>query len=405
MCAVYFLSYFQRIAVPGAVFDQVQGEMHASASAVTALGAIFLYIYAAMQLVVGLAADRFGGRRVLLLGGTIMCAGAICFPLSHSLPMLYASRALTGLGASCMYLSIVKEIDALWGPRQFPAVLGVVLFLGYSGGMAAGTPFHEVVDLVGWRNGLLGVGLVNAATVVVAWVVLRRIGGQTQAPKSLSLRPMLEILRNRRSRPLLLAALINFPIYLLVQATIGKKFLEDCGNLSPDLSSACITGMVAISVISVFLAGPLLWVTGHRRRPFVLAAPVLVLAAMVILSVGAITHAPAWVLAAGCAVLAISTGQAPPTAAITKELNDPQYVSQAIAVSNCLAYVGGALLASVAGGVLDAFAGSAVRIGERVVYDGSAYAALFGSMALLAAVSLVISRRIPETGGDHLVRV
>jgi len=39
MLAVYFFSYFQRVAVPGTVFDEIQATFGVTATAVTALGA------------------------------------------------------------------------------------------------------------------------------------------------------------------------------------------------------------------------------------------------------------------------------------------------------------------------------------------------------------------------------
>ena len=50
MTALYFISYFQRVAVPGTVFNELQVDFNASAVAITALGALFLYIYGFWQI-------------------------------------------------------------------------------------------------------------------------------------------------------------------------------------------------------------------------------------------------------------------------------------------------------------------------------------------------------------------
>ena len=54
----YFFANFQRIAIPGAVFDLMQHELDVSAPYITAFGAIFMYIYAFNQLVIGVLVDR-----------------------------------------------------------------------------------------------------------------------------------------------------------------------------------------------------------------------------------------------------------------------------------------------------------------------------------------------------------
>ena len=120
MVVIYGIAYFQRTGIPGTIFDELQHDFSLSASAVTALGALFVYVYAGMQLVVGVAADRYGGRRTLLFGSTIMCAGSLLFPCAHSTVMLFTSRALIGFGSSFVYLSIVKEVDTLFAPATSP---------------------------------------------------------------------------------------------------------------------------------------------------------------------------------------------------------------------------------------------------------------------------------------------
>ena len=90
----YFVANFQRIAVPGAIFDVLEQELSVGAPQITAFGALFMYVYAFTQLLNGIFVDRFGGYRVMLVGGIIMALGCIIFPLSSNLPVMYFSRAL-----------------------------------------------------------------------------------------------------------------------------------------------------------------------------------------------------------------------------------------------------------------------------------------------------------------------
>ena len=85
----YFFANFQRIAIPGAVFDLLQQELSVSAPYITAFGAIFMYLYAVNQLIIGVLVDRFGGLRVMLTGGIILGIGALLFPISTNVPLRY----------------------------------------------------------------------------------------------------------------------------------------------------------------------------------------------------------------------------------------------------------------------------------------------------------------------------
>ena len=115
----YFVANFQRIAVPGAIFDVLEQELSVGAPQITAFGAIFMYVYAFTQLLNGVFVDRYGGYRVMLVGGIIMSIGCIIFPLTANLSLMYFSRALMGLGGSMFYLSIIKELGLLFEEKDF----------------------------------------------------------------------------------------------------------------------------------------------------------------------------------------------------------------------------------------------------------------------------------------------
>jgi sugar phosphate permease len=71
MLAVYFFGFFNRSAVPGTIFNELQQEWHLSASAIVSLGSVYLWIYGSMLLVAGVSVDRFGGIRRLVTVSSI----------------------------------------------------------------------------------------------------------------------------------------------------------------------------------------------------------------------------------------------------------------------------------------------------------------------------------------------
>ena len=89
----YFVANFQRIAIPGAIFDILEQELSVGAPQITAFGAIYMYIYAFTQLINGVLVDRYGGYRVMLVGAIIMTLGCFMFPLTSNLTLMYISRA------------------------------------------------------------------------------------------------------------------------------------------------------------------------------------------------------------------------------------------------------------------------------------------------------------------------
>ena len=115
----YFIANFQRIAIPGAIFDVLTNDLSVSAFYVTAFGAVYMYIYAFSQLITGVLVDRFGGFRVILAGAIILFIGCLLFPLTSNLPVMYLSRALVGVGSSTFYLSIIRELKNVCSDKNF----------------------------------------------------------------------------------------------------------------------------------------------------------------------------------------------------------------------------------------------------------------------------------------------
>ena len=224
----YFVANFQRIAIPGAIFDLLEQELSVGAPEITALGAIYMYVYAFTQLLNGVFVDRYGGYRIMIVGGIIMGIGCLLFPLTSNLPLMYFSRALLGLGGSMFYLSLIKELGHLFEEKDFGIALSVMLFTGYAGGIAANAPFVISMRILSWREILL----IIAGIVVISIIAYIIIMQKTELPKinehvKLKILPFKLVLHKSHNRSLFTFACCNFGISYVIQTVIGKKFLED----------------------------------------------------------------------------------------------------------------------------------------------------------------------------------
>ena len=247
----YFVANFQRIAVPGAIFDVLEQELSVGAPQITAFGALFMYVYAFTQLLNGIFVDRYGGYRVMAVGAVIMGIGCLVFPLSYSLPVMYFSRALLGLGGSMFYLSLIKELGALFEEKDFGIALSIMLFIGYAGGIAANAPFVMAMRLLSWREILLIIAAVVLISVCIYLILIRKtdLQGVNEHVKLRTL-PFKLVLHKSHNRALFTFACCNFGISYVIQTVIGKKFLEDfC--LMTSAKAAVVLSIMAI-VAAVF---------------------------------------------------------------------------------------------------------------------------------------------------------
>src|ERR671928_739277 len=82
--ALYFVAVFHRMGL-GVAALEAERRYHVAAGALSVFTAVQLGVYLAMQVPVGLAADRIGPRRSLAAGMAAIAAGEAGFALSSSL--------------------------------------------------------------------------------------------------------------------------------------------------------------------------------------------------------------------------------------------------------------------------------------------------------------------------------
>jgi cyanate permease len=403
MAGLYFFSFFQRVAIPGAIFNDIQTQFSISATEVTRLSAIYLFVYAVMQPFAGLLADRFGGVRVVVVSGILLCVGSLLFPLSQGEWGLYLSRALVGLGASAMYLCLVKESDLYFGGKNFAPILGFLCLLGYCGGLAGTRPFRMMVESMGWKNSCLIVAVASCFVLMGTWMIMQRIGRKYTPKKEERLwSSTIDVLKNRLNYPILITVSLSFSIYLSLQATIGPKFLEDFCGITPLQSSGYAFIMMFSTMASLMISSILSRLLNNNRKSFLVFNGFATLTATMMLLFGTIFHASPQCFLTAFILLALASGTSPVVVLMIKEMNPPEKVAVSIGILNTAAYVMVAIMSQVIGRVLDIFKDSATVTEKSIIYPASAYITLFSILLLVALTGAAASFYSRETNGKNL---
>lgn len=403
MAGLYFFSFFQRVAIPGAIFNDIQTQFSISAAEVTRLSAIYLFVYAVMQPFAGLLADRFGGVRVVVVSGILLCVGSLLFPLSQGEWGLYMSRALVGLGASAMYLCLVKESDLYFGGKNFAPILGFLCLLGYCGGLAGTRPFRMMVEGMGWKNSCLIVAVASCLVLMLTWMIMQRIGRKYTPQKEERLwSSTIDVLKNRLNYPILITVSLSFSIYLSLQATIGPKFLEDFCGITPLQSSGYTFIMMFCTMASLMISSILSRLLNNNRKSFLVFNGFATLTATMLLLFGTIFHASPQCFLAAFILLALASGTSPVVVLMIKEMNPPEKVAVSIGILNTAAYVMVAVMSQVIGKVLDIFKDSATVTEKSIIYPASAYITLFSILLLVALTGAAASFHSRETNGKNI---
>src|SRR3712207_5576804 len=130
--AAYTVAVFHRSSL-GVAAVEAQERFSTGASAVALFLVLQLTVYAALQVPVGLALDRFGSRRLLVTGALTMAAGQLMLALAGDVPTAVAARVLVGTGDAMTFISLLRVVSFWFPGRRVPLVTQLTGILGQVG--------------------------------------------------------------------------------------------------------------------------------------------------------------------------------------------------------------------------------------------------------------------------------
>ena len=167
----YSYGFFHRVA-PSVIVDELMRSFALDATLLGTLSAAYFYTYAALQVPLGVLLDRFGPRRILMVGALAAAGGGTLFAMADSIGMAILARALIGAGVAVGYIGTLKLVSAWFPLQRFGLLAGLTLAFGTIGAIGAQLPLALLVDAFGWRASLLGVGIFGLVLVALIWALV-----------------------------------------------------------------------------------------------------------------------------------------------------------------------------------------------------------------------------------------
>lgn len=399
---LYILACLQRTAIPGAVFDDIQSSMGLLGSQVTGLGSTFLVAYASSQIFAGMLVDRFGAKRMAILGGMLLGVGLCWFSLARSVPELYAARIVSAFGQAFIYLCVVKLCHLLFPPKIFGALVGYSITVGFAGGILGTMPVARASAIFGWRPLFIVVGGMCVASAVVIAVAMRNFHERRRKSGSVTFATLVNLFNERGRFCFMSYNFFVFPAFFVLQSIMGQKFIQDHLGYSAGMASAFTMLLTFGSMAMGFIGGLVMKLFGGRRVPIVRLSAMLPLAVTLGLIAGIRFGWPGWVFLVCFALMSLTNVGTVATSALMSELTDTRTIAFAAAVRNCFPYIGSAIVGVVCGRIFDAFAPSGAIDAGVVHYPGAAYIRILAVIAALVFVGLLLALGIPETHGRHM---
>ncbi|WP_020669152.1 MFS transporter [Amycolatopsis nigrescens] len=171
---------FMGIGLVDPILLSIAEGLHATPSEVTLLFSSYLGVQVIAMLVTGAASARFGAKRTVLTGLTlIVLATALC-AAAGSIEQLVGLRAVWGLGNAFFIATALSVIVGAATGGQSGAILLYEAALGV--GLAVGPLLGALLGSISWRGPFVGTAVLMAGALVLCAVFLSGDAREKRAP-------------------------------------------------------------------------------------------------------------------------------------------------------------------------------------------------------------------------------
>ncbi len=228
------------------------------------LSSLFFWVYAPMQLVVGLLLDKYGPRRFILPAMLVLAIGIGLFAFSANPIVAGFGRFLCGLGASFAFVSGLYVVSHYFAASRFAILSGAFNALGMLGTAIGAVWLTSILSQTDWRIVFYAVSIAGFILLLVALVGFKDPIVSNQTPQSL-LQPLKTIAADGRIWWIaVLGALFYMPINVF-GGLWGKSELSTEHGLSPVAAETAVSMIFWGMAVGSITAG---WVSdkfGHRK--------------------------------------------------------------------------------------------------------------------------------------------
>ncbi|MGD9510648.1 MAG: MFS transporter [Geminicoccaceae bacterium] len=388
----YVVSQFFRTAI-AVVAPELAHDLGLDPARLGVLSSAWFWAFAAAQLPIGIALDRWGPRRTV--GIVFLSAGLGCgvFALADGLAAAVVGQVLIGIGCAPVFMGSLVVLARFCEPRRFAMLSTVLLAIGSGGTILATAPLALAAELVGWRGAFAGMAV---AVLLVAVLVVLLV--RDHPPGAVATRPheslhaigqgLRDVIGKRALWAILPMSFTGYAVLITVRGLWAGPYLATVLEMTP-LERGNVLLVMSLAMIAGNLAYGQIERRFDVRRPPVLLGSLLVVAVLALLALG-----PAVSSLATTLLLSVF-GAAGMTYALLmaqgRRFLDPHELGRGLTLMNCACFAGAA--------TLQALSGLVMRLAEPAG-EAFAYRALFAFLALALLLALAVYRRSTDLRRD-----
>lgn len=173
LAAIFYLyEFFLRVA-PSVIVSDLMKAFSLDAAAVGILSAFYFYIYAPLQLPVGILTDHYGARKILSLSAITAGLGTLLFGIASTYWMAAMGRFLMGAGSAFGFVGMVFICSHWFEESKRGIMIGFANTIGMMGAILGQGPLRLGLNQFGWRETMTGLAIFGISLGALIFLVVR----------------------------------------------------------------------------------------------------------------------------------------------------------------------------------------------------------------------------------------
>ena len=283
-------SHFFHLTLPP-LFPLLKSEFGVSYSALALLTTLFYGVSGIAQTIAGFLVDRFGARRVLLSGLSLLCCSVIGYGLVSEFWMLLLFSVYAGLGNSVIHQADLSILTSKITPQRLGKAYGVHALSGNIGWAAAPVFVATIAHFSDWRIAVISAGLLGL--LVTGFFVV--YGKDLRDSENSLISNSTETTQRRGGlytnirllfSPTILSCFFFFALLaaaLIGVQSFGVSAIRDLYNIDLQNATVGLTAFLLFSALGILVGGIL---ADKTNRHDIIAIVGVILAGLILLLIG-----------------------------------------------------------------------------------------------------------------------
>lgn len=397
-CLTYIISQFYRSA-NAVIGPDLMAELSLTPDDLGILTGAFFLTFSISQLPVGIALDRWGPRRTILVTLAIAFVGALAFALGRNLIELTAARVILGFGCAALLTGPLVLFSRWFPPDRFAQMSSILIAVGNLGVIASTAPLAWFTAAYGWRNAFYVTAAITVLLFGLSLLALRDHPDPSKARPAAgeslaqTLRGIATVIRHPAFPHLFVIIFTAYATFITILGLWGGPFLHDVHGMDAAARGNVLIFMAIGAAIGYFIWGPLDRVFNTRK--WLLAAGLgaqITCLAIIALSPGL----SAVIITALFTLMGLVNGCVVMIFAHARSVFPPELTGRGITTLN-IGTMGGGAVQQILTGYLMAWLTPSGGTPEE-----TAYRIMFGLQALLLLGALLFYLRTPDAKPNQI---